>query len=870
MIPTTHLSNTNKITRDLFLLVGTLLLAFGLIVTTLYYEENEIDKHDIKTYDYHLTLSERSLNVLNIINQTKLWMIKHEANHYEGIKSNQSPIKTALSVRDQIESLQYSIDKSLNEIFLVQAKYSISEFEVITSLLLKSYKQFKKELKLAVANDNVNYVAVDVISASLFATVRQFRLLHQNAYKRDRTLAKARYISNKNKIFSLVFFISVIGIIGSIIIFKHVTDAFKNLDSANNSLFQKSRIIEQINDSVIGTNLAGVITSWNHASTELLGYKRDEMIGKNVALLYPKEGISQLENEIIPDLKSQGESRVEVILKHKSGKLIQVQLSLSMMRDENNLDVGMIGYSIDITKRKDYEKEISRLASVVENSPDFIGIATIEGKPLFLNDAGRKLVGIENDAQLFESAVVDFFYDTDRDIVTEQIIPTVMNKGKWSGDIYFRHFTTNESIPVWFDIFRIDDPITGEPINLATVTRDLTEIKIIEAQLSASELRFRTVLESTPSGIFQTDVQGRCIYINESYQKIAGIQLEDALGEGWANSIHPDDKDTVFSKWEDSVRERKKFEMEYRMVVSGDEVIWVYAQSMEEINELGEVISYIGTITDITENKLLNSELESYQSILEDRVEERTQSMKEALALAERANKAKSDFVSHMSHELRTPLNAILGFAQMLKLDKDDFNDEQNENVAEIYDAGQHLLGLINDVLDLAKIESGNFSVVAEEVVLNDVIEECLSFISNQAIEREITTFNNIRSKQYLVFVDGLKLKQVILNLLSNAVKYNRDKGRITIDAHTVDNDMLHISVTDTGYGLSKEEIPHVFENFERINQTNNVEGTGIGLVISKNIIELMGGKIGVNSEPSFGTVFWIEIPLFNQSEIDV
>ena len=861
------MSDKERIIRHLLLLITVLLIAFSLIVTALYKDESKLDKRDARIYDYHLTLSERSLNVLNLINKTKLWLLEYEAK-YGGVVNNESPIKIALSVRDKIESFQYLTNKSINDISLLQNKYSVPEFEVITSLLLKSHSNFEYRLKEIIATDNIGYASIDAVTKPLFSRVHQFRLLHKNAYKRDRSLAVALSHESKIRIFALIFTIIAIASIGTIITFKHVLNILRKLDIANIRLLQKSRVIDQINDSVIVTNLNGVITSWNKAATDLFRYDYDEMIGKNIKLIFTNEDQYKLTNEIIPALNNYGDYRVEIPLRQKSGKLISSQLSMSIIHDDNNINIGMVCYCTDITERKNYEKQITKLASVVENSPEFIGIATIDGEPLFLNKAGKKLAGIENDEQLFNYSILDFFAPEDRSVVVEQIIPTVMAKGEWAGEVFFRHFISKELIPVGVNIFRIDDPTSGNPINLATVTRDLTEVKKIQAELSASEFRFRSVLESTPSGIFQTDAHGKCVYINESYQNIAGIELEDALGDGWTNAVHPDDKEDVFAEWDNAVKENRMFYMEYRMLTSSNDVIWVLGQANNEIDSQGEVVSYIGTITDITENKLLTSELRSYQDILEERVEERTRTMQKALASAEHASKAKSDFVSHMSHELRTPLNAILGFAQMLKLDKDDFNDEQNENVGEIFDAGHHLLVLINDVLDLARIESGNFSVSLEEVSVNTVIDESVIFIMHDVDARCITLFNNTDKEEYFVYADSIKLKQVILNLLSNAVKYNRDNGRITIDLHTVEDDMLRISVADTGYGISAEDLPHVFDNFERLNQTNDVEGTGIGLVISKNIMELMDGKIGVKSEASFGTVFWVDIPLYDQSII--
>lgn len=229
---------------------------------------------------------------------------------------------------------------------------------------------------------------------------------------------------------------------------------------------------------------------------------------------------------------------------------------------------------------------------------------------------------------------------------------------------------------------------------------------------------------------------------------------------------------------------------------------------------------------------------------------------------AEHANTAKSEFLSRMSHELRTPLNAVLGFGQLLDLDAEGLNATQRGNVKEILVAGRHLLNLINEVLDLAKIESGKMEITMEDVPVDDPLQQCITLIQSQAEARQVELIDHISGKGYTVQADFTRLKQALLNLLSNAVKYNHDHGRITLDCETIGKQVLRIRVTDTGRGLTKEDRNKLFTPFERIDAANNVEGTGIGLVITKHLLELMGGTIGVESTPGEGSTFWIELAL--------
>jgi len=228
---------------------------------------------------------------------------------------------------------------------------------------------------------------------------------------------------------------------------------------------------------------------------------------------------------------------------------------------------------------------------------------------------------------------------------------------------------------------------------------------------------------------------------------------------------------------------------------------------------------------------------------------------------AEKANLAKSDFLSCMSHELRTPMNAILGFGQLLDMD-DKLNAAQRDSVVEILSAGRHLLGLINEVLDLSKIESGRLDVTMEKVVISNLLPQCLVLIEPALKAQQVKLVNNMSHTDYSVQADFTRFKQVLLNLLSNAIKYNSTQGCITIDSELIDKQRLRICVSDTGDGLTKEQIDKLFTSFERLNPKLNVEGTGIGLVITKKLIELMGGSIGVDSVPSKGSTFWVELRL--------
>ncbi|MGA8864588.1 MAG: MASE3 domain-containing protein [Gallionella sp.] len=414
----------------------------------------------------------------------------------------------------------------------------------------------------------------------------------------------------------------------------------------------------------------------------------------------------------------------------------------------------------------------------------------------------------------------------------------------------------------WFEFSVVRKPVgAGQSPSFIVLSRDVSQRKRAELALEQSESLFRTLAQVAPVGVFHIDPAGNCTYVNERYCEIAGISMEAALGDGWFDTIHPADIVRFLQRWESSRRGLAPFSLEYRIPASTGLIIWVYGQARAEIGVHGEVLGYVGTITDITERKRFEERLTHLNEVLEQRVEQRTAMLLGAKEEAEQASRVKSLFLANMSHELRTPLNAILGYAQLMQIEP-GLPRHIVENAHEIKRAGDFLLTLMNDMLDLAQIESGRMEMQITTFDLAEVINECHAQNNALAAVRNIVLACDENCGALRVRADRRRLVQVLNNLVSNAIKYNSDGGKVGISCNETVGGRIRISVADSGMGIAPEKQAQLFEPFNRLGaEMGTIEGTGIGLIIARRLLESMDGRIGVESTPGTGSMFWVELP---------
>ncbi len=386
---------------------------------------------------------------------------------------------------------------------------------------------------------------------------------------------------------------------------------------------------------------------------------------------------------------------------------------------------------------------------------------------------------------------------------------------------------------------------------------DSTDAGVRNLLLKAGALQ-NAILTSANFSIIATDEKGIIQLFNVGAERMLGYRADEVVNRISPSDIH--DPQEVRARAAALTRELGT------VIAPGFEALAFKAsREIEDIYELTYIAkdgSRFPAIVSITALRDDYGVIIGYLLIGTDNsVRKRVESeLKEAMAAAEKANRAKSDFLSSMSHELRTPLNAILGFAQLLETGAPSPTPMQKRNIEQILKAGWYLLELINEILDLALIESGKLTLSKEPVLLAEVMLECRAMIEPQARQRGIgMTFPHFDEPTY-VNADRTRVKQVLINLLFNAVKYNRPQGTVAVECDLSLPDSIRINVRDTGVGLSPEQLAQLFQPFNRLGQKAGVEeGTGIGLVVTKRLVERMGGTIGVESVAGEGSVFWIE-----------
>ncbi|MGD9581247.1 MAG: PAS domain S-box protein [Vampirovibrionia bacterium] len=389
-----------------------------------------------------------------------------------------------------------------------------------------------------------------------------------------------------------------------------------------------------------------------------------------------------------------------------------------------------------------------------------------------------------------------------------------------------------------------------------------------EQEILESTTKLQTISNTALDAIIMINDEGNITFWNDASTRILGYEKNEIFNQNVHKLIAPErficehnKAFELFKKTGKGSAIGKTLEL-CAIRKDGSEIPVELSLSSIQLNNKWHAV---GILRDITSRKKLENALKTERNNLEKTVLKRTEKLNKSLRALEKANKLKDQFLSNMSHELRTPLNAIIGFTDLLEMQYyGTLTEKQDEYLKLIKNSSTHLLDLINDLLDISKIDAGSMELFFKDVQIDEIINETISAfgtqINNKSLEIETIITNEITS----IETDKRKLLQILLNLLSNAVKYTPEKGKITIKASKTKSLQLKLSITDTGTGIDENKISNIFSEFYQLNQVRDqaLGGTGLGLALSKRLTELLGGKIGVKSEVTKGSTFWVKLPI--------
>jgi PAS domain S-box-containing protein len=674
-------------------------------------------------------------------------------------------------------------------------------------------------------------------------------------------------------------------VVGAVLVFRDVTAEYAVQQALRDSSAVIQTILNTVVDGIITLHASGgIVETVNPAAERMFGYAAAELIGQDFSLLIPE--LDRDKRNGIFEFRSDGDGTQsldfgrEVVGHRKDGSSFPLEIAVSEMWLGGKRY--LTGVLRDITARKQAEEALLRagpLQSAIFNSANFSSIATDAGGVIQIFNVGAERMLGYLAADVVNKITPADISDPQEVIARAKALSTelatpitpgfealVFKASRGIEDIYELTYIRKDGsrFPAVVSVTALRDE-QDTIIGYLLIGTDNTARKQVEAEQKLLDQRLRdqqfynrSLIESNIDAIMTTDPSGNITDVNKQMEALTGCTRDELLGAPFKNYFT--DPERAEASIILALRDMKVTDYELTARAWDGKETFVSFNATTFYDRERRLQGVFAAARDVTERKRLDLVLKEKNSELET-----------ARSVAEKANQAKSDFLSSMSHELRSPLNAILGFAQLMESESPPPTPSQMESVAQILRAGWHLLKLIDEILDLAKIESGRVPLSKEPVSLAEVLFECRSMIEPQARHRGIgMTFPQF-DLPYYVHADRTRVKQVLLNLLSNAIKYNIKEGTVEVQCTESGPERIRISIADTGAGLHPEQLANLFQAFNRLGQeAGGEEGTGIGLVVAKQLVELMGGTIGVESTVGVGSVFWFDLASVSEPHLSV
>jgi PAS domain S-box-containing protein len=643
--------------------------------------------------------------------------------------------------------------------------------------------------------------------------------------------------------------------------------------------------LNSIGDAVITTDAQARVTRLNPVAEQLTGWAQAESVGRPIYEVFQIINQETRLPSTIPVMDALAHGTKQGLANHtvliaRDGSETAIADSCAPILDRGGRIIGAVLVFRDVTEEYAAQQALRDSKALIETVLGAVvdGIVTIkarDGVVATMNPAAERMFGydpaqiIGQNASLLIPALEQIERDGSLDFSSENT--AVPSAGRLEREVVGRR----KDGTVFPLEIAVSEMWLGGQRFFTGILRDITARKQAEeALLNAGALQ-RSIFNSAYFSSIATDAKGVIQIFNVGAERMLGYKAEEVVD--LVNPADISDPDEVVAR-----ASALSAELGTTIAPGFEAMVFKASRDIEDIYELTyirkdgsrfpavlsvtalrdaheAIIGYLLIAIDNSARKRVEAERAMFDQILLDKNAE----LERARIVADKANLAKSEFLSSMSHELRTPLGAILGFAQLMESAVPAPSPSQLRSINQILQAGWYLLELINEILDLALIESGKLSLSLEPTSLSEVMNECRAMIEAQAKKRNISMTFPTFPEALFVFADRTRLKQVLINLLSNAIKYNRNGGAVSVQVSTNRPDSIRISVGDNGMGLSVEQIAQLFQPFNRLGQEANLEeGTGIGLVVCKRLVELMGGSIGVESAVGEGCVFWIEMSL--------
>jgi two-component system, sensor histidine kinase and response regulator len=494
------------------------------------------------------------------------------------------------------------------------------------------------------------------------------------------------------------------------------------------------------------------------------------------------------------------------------------------------------------------------MRSMVQHSSDIMALLEEDGTIRYVSPAVERVLGFLPE-EVVGTAVFNYVHPDDVDHALSAFSEVLHNTERELPPVAFRARVVDGS---WRHVEvlrnnRLDDPnVRGVVISV----RDVTDRKEAEEALQEAEERYRTLIEQLPAVTFidRAGASEESLYISPQIETMLGYTPKEWIaGRLWRERLHPDDREQVRASDERFEAHGEPVDVEYRLLAKDGSVVWVREETVLVRGEGGEPLYVQGIMTDITRRKQAEEE------------------MRMAREDAEEANRAKSAFLANMSHEIRTPMNGVIGMTDLLLDSK--LSDEQRELAETVRFSGEHLLSVINDILDFSKIEAGKLEIESIDFDLQAIVEQTSALLAESAQKKGLELISSVAPEVPTALRgDPGRLRQIVVNLLSNAVKFTEEGEvvlRVTLLEEIGGPAVVRFEVGDTGIGMTEEQRERLFRAFSQADSTTTRRygGTGLGLVISKQLVEMLGGEIGVESEPGRGSTFWFALPLMKQPQ---